>query len=134
MTSIIRIPTDPDETEAPSLGQLLMESATAGRDRDAVQALVEERTLLEHPAVRAALVVEERGRPKCRWEDLAGRVYTLGLDEGGRAFLGLVLSLVGIGHVTVVAVQALDEHRLAIFLRAVLRLSGNTTIAVGTRL
>jgi hypothetical protein len=42
--------------------------------------------------------------------------------------------MVGIGLTTVASVQDLDERRLPIILRAILRLAGNDTIAVGTRM
>ncbi|WP_406839741.1 hypothetical protein ACICHK_32885 [Streptomyces sp. AHU1] len=67
-------------------------------------------------------------------EGLTGRVYCLGLDEEQRAFLGLVPSMVGIGHVPLAAVSDLGERRLAVTLRAVARLAGNDTPAVGMRL
>jgi hypothetical protein len=42
--------------------------------------------------------------------------------------------MVGVGLTTIAAVQDLDERRLPIILRAFLRLAGNDTIAVGTRM
>ena len=123
-----------DEVDVPRLGQLLVESAKDDRDRAAAQALAEEEELLTHPGVRAALVERVDGRMTCRWEGLSGRLYTLGLDDEQRAFLGLVLSMVGIGSHTISAVPDLDDRRLAIILRAILRLAGSDRIAVGTRL
>ncbi|KAB1986424.1 hypothetical protein [Streptomyces triticiradicis] len=69
-----------------------------------------------------------------QWEGLTGRVCCLGLDEEQQAFLGLVLSMVGIGHVPLAAVSDLGGRRLAVMLRAVARLAGNDTPVVGTRL
>ncbi|MEV0982504.1 hypothetical protein [Streptomyces sp. NPDC049915] len=74
------------------------------------------------------------GRPVCRWDNMMGRLYTLGLDEDDRTFLGLVLSLLPIGLFTLSAAQDLEERRLQILLRAIVTLSGNDRIAVGTRL
>lgn len=132
MTTTTTVPAD--EAEAPTLGELLVRSAKSGRDRAAAQALAEEETLLAHGGVRATLVVKEGGRMTAVWERLMGRVYTLGLDEEQRAFLGLVLSMVGIGQVPLSAVEKLDERRLLIMQRAIVRLAGNDRIAVGTRL
>lgn len=122
-----------DEADIP-LGTLLVQSARGHRDQVATRALVEEETILQRISVRSALMVTEDGRSTCRWEALAGRTYSLGLDDAERAFLGLVLSVVGIGHVTIAAAQDLDERRLKILLRAIVQLSGNDRIAVGTRL
>ncbi|MGW0417502.1 hypothetical protein [Streptomyces sp. NPDC003015] len=130
MTTTTRAP-DADE-DAPELGELLVRSAGNGRDRAAAQALAEEKTLLAHPTVRATLVVKQDGRMTAVWERLMGRVYTLGLDDEQRVFLGLVLSMVGIGSVPLSAVERLDERRLLIMQRAILRLAGNDRIAIGT--
>ena len=125
--------TPADEVDVPALGELLVKSARPGRDRTAAQALAEEQTLLAHQGVRRALVVKEDGRMTARWEGLMGRLYTLSLDEPQRAFLGLVLSMVGIGATPLTAVEVLDERRLMIMQRALCRLAGNDRIAVGTR-
>ena len=97
-------------------------------------ALVEEETVLAHRSVRNALLVEEDGRPACHWEGLMGKVYTLGLDEQQREFLGLVLGMIGIGLQTLSAVRGLDERRLLILMRALPVLADNDRIAVGTRM
>lgn len=123
-----------DDDNAPSLGELLVQSAGSDRDRAAVQALIEEEDILARDNVRAALVVKADGVMTCRWEGLSGRVYTLGLDEGERAFLSLVLSLVGVRQTSLACVEGLDDRRLKIVLRAILRLSSNDSIAVGTRI
>ncbi|MFJ4924074.1 hypothetical protein [Streptomyces sp. NPDC088736] len=116
------------------LAQKLIDSSTSDREQAAAQALNEEETILAHTSVLRGLgLLDQRGLSDVRWEGLAGRVYSLGLDDEQRAFLGLVLSMVGIGHVTLAAVADLGEQRLAIMLRAILALSGNDTIAVGTR-
>ncbi|WP_405583242.1 hypothetical protein [Streptomyces sp. NBC_01092] len=95
--------------------------------------MAEEEKLLALSNVRAALVTKEDGVMTCRWESIAGRVYTLGLDEGERAFLGLVLSIVGVQRSHLAAVRYLDERRLKIVLQAMVRLAGNDRIAIGTR-
>jgi hypothetical protein len=125
---------DADDAEFRELCEQLVRTAPSPFHRAAVQALVEERTILEVTAVRYALIVDTDHGPTARFEGLSGRQYTLGLDEGQRSFLGLVLSMVGIGLTTIAAVRDLDERRLPIILRAFLRLAGNDTIAVGTRM
>ncbi|WP_338907064.1 hypothetical protein [Streptomyces nigra] len=121
------------EAGTPTLGELLIASSTPGRDRAAVLALVEEGTILARDSVRHLLVVEGTDGPACRWEGLMGRLYRLGLDEAERAFLGLVLGMVGIGLHTLTAVEELDERRLLILMRAMPVIAGNERIAVGTR-
>ncbi len=116
-----------------SLCEQLVRTAKSSSDRAAVRALVEERTILEIRAVRYALIVDTSRGATAEFEGLSGRQYTLGLDEQQRSFLGLVLSMVGIGLTTIAAVQDLDDRRLPIILRAILRLADNDTIAVGTR-
>ncbi|QOV38084.1 hypothetical protein IM697_06720 [Streptomyces ferrugineus] len=118
----------------PSLGDLLAASATSLRRSTAVQALVEEEKLLALDNVRAALVAKEDGVMTCRWQSLAARLYTLDLDEGERAFLGFVLSMVGVRQCHLAAIEHLDERRLKIVLQAVVRLAGNDRIAIGARL
>jgi hypothetical protein len=119
--------------EIDTLGQLLIESAPRGRCRAATQALVEEETILALDSVRRLLVIEGAAGPVCSWEGLMGRLYGLGLDGAQRAFLGLVLGMVGIGLHTLSAVEELDERRLLILMRAMPVLAGNDRIAIGTR-
>ncbi|MEU2584506.1 hypothetical protein ABZ612_16420 [Streptomyces avermitilis] len=133
MTTTTVAPVTEDE-EFQQLGERLLRSAKSDRDKAGVQALVEEETLLATARVRAVLVTEAGGKPRCHWESMLGRQYTLGLDDASRSFLALVLSMVGIGQTSLAAVQELDERRLAIILRAIARLAGNDTLAVGTRL
>ncbi|MFJ1975331.1 hypothetical protein ACIO93_42705 [Streptomyces sp. NPDC087903] len=117
-----------------ALGRQIIRTAEEGGDRAAAQALVEEKTILACSNVRRYLIARRPGGvATCRWEGLSGLQYTLGLDEQQRAFLGLVLSMVGIGHITIAAVRGLDERRLRILTRAILRLAGNDTLAVGNR-
>lgn len=122
-----------DETDAPTLGEQLLASATYIRERAATQALVEEESILAVDSVRRLLVVEGADGPACNWDRLMGRLYGLGLDEEQRAFLGLVLGIVGIGLHTLSTVVHLDERRLLILMRAMPTLAGNDRIAVGTR-
>ncbi|MGW1363501.1 hypothetical protein ACWCQP_39555 [Streptomyces chartreusis] len=121
------------EAGTPTLGELLIASSAPGRDHAAVLALVEEGTILARDSVRHLLVVEGADGPACRWEGLMGRLYGLGLDEAERAFLGLVMGMVGIGLHTLAAVEELDERRLLILMRALPIIAGNERIAVGTR-
>lgn len=123
-----------DEPESPLLGELLVQSAVGLRDRTAVQALVEEELLLARDHVRKALVTQQGGVMTCRWEGMSGRLYTLELDAGERAFLGLVLSIVGVQQTYLAAMEYLDERRLKIVLRAMIRLADNDQIAIGTRM
>ncbi|CAM5741185.1 hypothetical protein STAFG_2921 [Streptomyces afghaniensis 772] len=120
--------------EVPRLCKQLLRTADSSRARASVQALAEERTILEMPAVRRALVVDTSCGARADFEGLSGLQYGLGLDEQQRVFLDLVLSMMGIGITTLASVEDLDERRLPIILRAILRLAGNDTIAVGTRL
>lgn len=121
-------------TPTARLGEQLLKAARPGNERIAVQALVDEESILALDNVRRILVDDESGRFTPRWEGLAGCVYTLGLDEQQRAFFGLVLSIVGIGQVTLAVVPDLDERRMLILQRAILALTGNDRVAIGVRL
>ncbi|MEU0199121.1 MULTISPECIES: hypothetical protein [unclassified Streptomyces] len=135
MTTPETEPSTPDaDDEFQRLGEQLLRTAKSSRTQAAVQALVQERTILEVPAVRRALVVDTEDGEVAHFEGLSGLQYGLGLDEGQRAFLHLVLSMVGIGITTLASVQDLDDRRLQIMVRAILRLAGNEDIAVGRRL
>ncbi|MER8226027.1 hypothetical protein ABTZ58_36965 [Streptomyces sp. NPDC094143] len=124
---------DPD-AEYEQLCTELLRNTRFRRHRAAVQAMVEERTVLSVPAVQRALIVDSRkGRAAC-FEGLSGLQYGLGLDEQQRAFLHLVLSMVGIGITTLASAEDLDDRRLPIIVRAILRLAGNEDLAVGRRL
>jgi hypothetical protein len=116
-------------------GQRLIDAAVSDRELAAAQALVEEETILARESVLRALgLMDVPSEANIQWEGLAGRVYSLGLDDEQRAFLGLTLSMVGIGYVGLSAVTDLGERRLAVMLRAIARLAGNDTLAVGTRI
>lgn len=127
-------PGGPAEDERPQVAVILREAAKGPRERAVAQALIEEETILDLDAVRNALLTETDGVWTCRWERLLGRQYGLGLDDGQRAFYGLVLSLLGIGMDPLSAAGRLDERRLMVLLRAVLRVAGNDSIAVGRRI
>ncbi|SDM45923.1 hypothetical protein SAMN04487981_101588 [Streptomyces sp. cf386] len=133
MTTTTAAP-ETDEAKTETLGELLIASSTFDRGRAAAQALAEEETILALDSVRRLLVIEGDDGPVCRWEGLMGRLYGLGLDDAQRAFLGLVLGMVGIGLHTLSAVEELDERRLLILMRAMPVLAGNDRVAVGTRL
>ncbi|MGQ4345749.1 hypothetical protein [Streptomyces sp. SAS_275] len=130
--------TSTETTEAALLelrGARLIESATTDRELAAAQALVDEETILAHRSVLGALgLLDLPEVATVGWEGLMGRVYTLGLDAEERAFLGLVLSMVGIGNTPLSTVSDLGERRLSIILRAIARLAGNDTFAVGRRI
>ncbi|MFF0189075.1 hypothetical protein [Streptomyces sp. NPDC005244] len=116
-------------------GTRLIESATSNRELTAAQALVGEEIILSLRNVHGALgLLDLPSEAPVGWEGLMGRVYTLGLDPEERVFLGLTLSMVGIGNTPLCAVSDLGERRRAIILRAITRLAGNDTPAVGRRI
>ncbi|MFL1904742.1 hypothetical protein ACJWDR_37415 [Streptomyces tauricus] len=118
-----------------TLGARLLESATDPRHRVVLTALLEEGHILALDSVQRSLAWEPGdGTVACSWDHLSADLHDLGLDDGQRAFLDLLLSATGVLHATSLArVIGLDERRLAILLRAIVRLSGCDTIAVGTR-
>ncbi|MFJ4623054.1 hypothetical protein [Streptomyces sp. NPDC088812] len=126
--------TSSDDQDLVELAAGLVRSSKRPRHRVAAQALADEGTILALPQVRAALVIDRRGRPVAHWEGLMGKLYTLPLDSQQRAFLGLVLSMVSIGSTPLAAAADLDEARLRILTQAILRLAGDDSIAIGTRL
>ncbi|MFF1520441.1 hypothetical protein [Streptomyces sp. NPDC058305] len=130
-------PTSAETTEAALLelrGARLIESARTDREA-AAQVLVDEETILSHRSVLGALgLLDLPEVAAVGWEGLMGRVYTLGLDAEERVLLGLTLSMVSVGNTPLSAVSDLDERRLAIILRAIARLAGNDTLAVGRRI
>jgi hypothetical protein len=129
------VPEAPDpEAEYQQLSRELLRNTKIRRHRAAIQALVEERTILSLPSVQQVLIVDSRKGRAAHFPALSGLQYALGLDEEQRTFLALVMSMVGLGITTLASVEDLDDRRLPIILRAILRLAGNDTIAVGTRL
>ncbi|MER5494846.1 hypothetical protein [Streptomyces sp. NPDC002490] len=124
----------PPGDEPPPLSTALRRGAVTVRDRAVVTALVEEGVLLGRADVRRALVVEDGADgPRCDWEGLARQLYALELSSSERVFLALLLSMVGVHQTSLSRVHELDEDRLMVVLRALIQLSGNSRIAVGTR-
>lgn len=120
----------------PSLAELLTEWARGrtARDRVAVAALVADGELLDRDEIRGALVVKRDGRMACDWERLARRHTLAGsLSESDRAFLVLVLAVARRDAVTLERLALLGHRRLVVVLRALARLGGSDTIAVGER-
>lgn len=116
------------------LSEQLLRTAKSPHARAAVQALIEERTILEMPTVRQALILHTDDGEMAHFEGLSGHQYSLALDKQQRCFLELVLSMLGFGMVTLAAARILDDHRLPIVLRAIVRLAGNNDLAIGRRL
>ncbi|MGW3646681.1 hypothetical protein [Streptomyces sp. NPDC000878] len=124
-----------EDTDTPPFEELLLKAAVTPRDQAAVRALVEEGQILACDTVRRDLVCHtDAGGVEFTWQHLACNLYGLGLDESGRAFVDLVLSIAWPHQTSLVRVMDLDEQRLAIVLRAMISLSGVETLAVGTRL
>ncbi|MFD5251474.1 hypothetical protein ACFWM5_01350 [Streptomyces bobili] len=115
-------------------GARLFRAATSDRGRAVAQALAEERTILAVHRVESALLVERGHGTVLHWEGLRGKLYTLPLDPEQRAFLGLILSMVGMGQVAITAVTDLNTERLRIIVQALLRLAGDDSIAIATRI
>jgi hypothetical protein len=124
---------EPGGGPPPSMPSALQRWAVTARDRAVVTALVEEGELLAREDVRRVLVRDDGPGPRCDWLRLAGHLDGLQLVASERVFLSLLLSMAGCRPVELSLVQDLDEARLAIVLRALVRLSGNSRIAVGTR-
>jgi hypothetical protein len=122
----------PDAEVVPPLGERLLQSAMP-REQLAIRALIEEGHLLTLDAVKAALVRETDRGVTCSWDGLSARLHDVVLDDDQRNFAALVLSLVTSHQLSFVHVIGMDERRLAIILRTIIRLSGNDTLAVGTR-
>ncbi|MDH6630440.1 hypothetical protein M2271_008300 [Streptomyces sp. LBL] len=122
------------ETDLHELGEQIVRASETVGERAAARALVDEGTIFARRNVRSALIADGPDGATARWEGLSRRKYTLGLNEKERLFLGLVLSLMGMGPITIAAVRGLDERRLCIIMRAILQLAENNTIAVGIRI
>jgi len=125
---------DQEDVDAPPFEEVLLKAAVTPRDQAAVRALVEEGQILALDTVRRDLVCHTDAGLEFTWQHLSCSLYSLGLDESGRAFVDLVLSIAWPHQTSLVRVMDLDERRLAIVLRAMISLSGNETLAVGTRL
>ncbi len=122
-----------EDVDAPSFVEHLLKAAVTSREQAAVQALVEE-VILTNDAVRRNLVRQtDDGGIQFSWQFLAYNLHSVGLDESGRAFVNFILSVAWCGQTSLVHVRELDERRLAILLRAMVRLSGNDTLAITVR-
>ncbi|WP_405645040.1 hypothetical protein [Streptomyces uncialis] len=109
------------------------------RDRDigeraAVAALIEEGDVLARGDVRDLLVVENGAVVFCDWPRFEAQYRcVLVLDEGEDAFLTLVLATAFPRLVPLWKVEVLGDRRLVIVLRALARLAGADSVAVGCR-
>lgn len=132
------------ETNAPlvtdQLPPLLSDRLTAwARTRDvgeraAVAALIEEDTLLARDDIRRLLVVETDTSACCDWAPFEDRYRrALVLDDGEDAFLTYVIAIAFPRVVPLWRLEALDDRRLAVVLRALTGLAGSDAVAVGTR-
>ncbi|MDX3753603.1 hypothetical protein [Streptomyces sp. AK08-02] len=127
---------DQDDVHSPPFEEVLLKAAGTTREKAAIRALVDEKQILARPAFRRALVWEtDDGMSfSFSWQNLAGYLYGLQLNDAERGFVDLILSIASPHQTTLTRVMDLDERRLAIILRAVISLSGVDTLAVGTRL
>ncbi|WP_055532497.1 hypothetical protein [Streptomyces graminilatus] len=122
------------DTEAPPFEEQLLKAAVTRREQAAVRALVDEEQILARPAFRKALAWHTDDGIEFSWQNLACYLYGLQLDDAQRGFVDLVLSIASPHQTNLTRVLDLDERRLAIVLRAMIRLSGVDTLAVGTRI
>ncbi|MEU0688109.1 hypothetical protein [Streptomyces uncialis] len=110
-----------------------------GRDigeQAAVAALLEEGDVLARRDVRDLLVVEHEDEAVvfCDWPRFEAQYRcVLVLDEGEDAFLTLVLATAFPRLVPLWKVEVLGDRRLVIVLRALARLAGSDSVAVGCR-
>ncbi|MEU0691577.1 hypothetical protein [Streptomyces uncialis] len=140
MTHRTAMPGPADTAPPQDAPTLLSDRLTAwARTRDAghqaaVAALIEEDTLLAREDVRALLVGETEAGAFCDWPRFEERYRcALVLDDGEDAFLTLVIATAFPRLVALWRLEALGDRRLGIILRAITRLAGSDTIAVGTR-
>ncbi|OUD01474.1 hypothetical protein [Streptomyces swartbergensis] len=107
------------------------------RERAAVTALLEERTLLVRQDFRRLVIIDdqETGTACCDWALLCQNLYRNAIGAGDRAFLELVLSL-ACHHRTNLGGRLADlsRERQAIILRAIAGAAGDDTINVSPRL
>ncbi|MFF2845484.1 hypothetical protein ACFVT5_04020 [Streptomyces sp. NPDC058001] len=131
-------PTEPSPDDAPPL---LTDQLTAWVrhqpqcEQVAVAALIEEDELLAREWVRRLLVAEhDDGGISCDWLAFEAR-YTRapGLTPADKAFLRLIVAVRFPRNVSRWNLEQLDERRLCIVLRAMAKLAGSDTVAVGTR-
>ncbi|MFD8934067.1 hypothetical protein ACFV0R_02200 [Streptomyces sp. NPDC059578] len=103
-------------------------------EQAAVAALIEEGDVLAREDVRHLLVVEDGDVAVCDWPRFEAQYRTgLVLDVGERAFLDLVVAIGFPRLVPLWQVENLGDRRLAVILRALARLAGSETVAVGVR-
>lgn len=124
------------DTFTPALEKLLLKPSTQLRDKAALRALIEEKTILARDSVRRVLVVtNDKGTPVgCAWDRVAKERFGLDLDEEQRIFLDVILSIAGPHHVNLGWLMEIDDRRLAILLRAMTEMAGNDIIAISTRI
>ncbi|MFF2845827.1 hypothetical protein ACFVT5_05800 [Streptomyces sp. NPDC058001] len=129
--------TVPDPDPAPTL---LTDRLTAwvrdqpSCERAALAALVEEDELLAREWVRRLLVTEHDGAVSCDWLQFEARYARApGLTPEDKAFLALIVAVRFPRTVKLWNLELLDDRRLCIALRAMARLAGSDTVAVGTR-
>jgi hypothetical protein len=134
MTTTPFLEQDQEDADAPPFGELLMQATATPRERAAVWALVEEAEILSLDTVRRNLVCQSGERIEFTWQHLSCSLYGLGLDESGRSFIDLVLSLAGPHQTSLTRVADLGNRRLGIVLQAMTHLVDNDTIAIATRL
>ncbi len=68
------------------------------------------------------------------WDRLARARFGLALDEEQRIFLDVILSVAGPHHVNLGWLAEIGDRRLAILLRAMAEMAGDTVIAISTRI
>ncbi|MCX4661519.1 hypothetical protein [Streptomyces uncialis] len=103
-------------------------------ERAAVAALIEEGDVLAREDVLHLLVVETDETVFCDWPRFEAEYRSvLVLDPGEDAFLTLVIATAFPRLVPLWKVEELGDRRLAVVLRALARLAGSDTIAVGAR-
>ncbi|MFJ6573021.1 hypothetical protein ACIQNU_37005 [Streptomyces sp. NPDC091292] len=104
-------------------------------ERFALAALIEEDELLARECVRRILVAEhDGGSVSCDWLAFEARYSRApGLTSSDKAFLALIVAVRFPRNITFWNLESLGDRRLAIVLRAMAKLAGSDTIAVGTR-
>ena len=126
-----------EQTDTATLAlEKLLKKLKQPRDRAGLRALLEEKTVLTHDAVRRNLIVtNDAGVPTgCAWDRLAKARFGFDLDERQRIFLDVILSIAGPHHVNLGWLAEIDDRRFAILLRAMAEMAGNTVMAISTRI
>jgi hypothetical protein len=113
------VPDEADpEAEYEQLSTELLSNTWSLGQQVAVQALVEEQTILSLPAVQRRLIVDSRKGRYAYFRAVSGLIPQLGLDEEQCLFLYLVMMLAGLGVAHPADVALLDERRQQIITRA----------------